>query len=161
MAPKVRHVLIEKDDLAWEKSDAEDESWQRSLHDSDIYRSIARLILKYKPGNALEYSEGTSAAMKIPSKVPDEKTKYKAATMRYVVANTTIPVPKIYHSGTAAENPTGLGPFIIMDYIEHGRTPSYALNDPDLEPGDSHVLDANISDQKLEFLYRQMANILL
>lgn len=41
-----------------------------------------------------------------------------------------------------------------MDYIEHDRTLSYALNDPDLEPDNSHVLDANISDQKLEFLYR-------
>ncbi|KID85054.1 phosphotransferase family protein [Metarhizium guizhouense ARSEF 977] len=181
MDPKLRHVLMEKDDLAWEKGDAEAESWQRSLHNSDIYRGIARLVLKYKPGKAeelhipirggyniffrLEYSDGTSAAMRIPSKgivkFPEEKTKYEVATMRYVAASTTIPVPKIYHYGTAAENPTGLGPFIIMDYIEHDRTLSHALNDPDLEPDDSHVLDANISEQKLEFLYRQMANIVL
>ncbi|EFY97498.1 aminoglycoside 3'-phosphotransferase/choline kinase domain protein [Metarhizium robertsii] len=181
MAPKPRVVRMERDDLAWEKSDEEVESWERSLHKSDLYYGIASLIQKYKPGDAvelhtpirggynvfyrLEYRDGTSAAMKIPCKAvvkfPEEKTKYEVATMRYVAANTTIPVPKIYHYGTAAENPTGLGPFIIMDYIEHDRTLSHALNDPDLEPDDSHVLDANISDQKLEFLYRQMANIVL
>lgn len=81
--------------------------------------------------------------------------------MRYVAANTTVPVPRIYHYGTAAENPTGLGPFIIMDYIDHERTMSDALKDPTLGPDESHVLDADISEDKLKFLYRQMANILL
>lgn len=81
--------------------------------------------------------------------------------MRYVKANTTIPVPEIYHYGTAAENPTHLGPFIIMEYIDHDRTLSDALNDPQRKAGESHVLDANISEQKLEFLYQQMADIVL
>lgn len=81
--------------------------------------------------------------------------------MRYVAAKTSIPVPEIYYCGTAAENPTGLGPFIIMDYVEHERTMSDALNDPLIEADKSHVLEVNISQQKLEFLYRQMANIIL
>ncbi|KAG8426552.1 hypothetical protein J3459_008030 [Metarhizium acridum] len=81
--------------------------------------------------------------------------------MRYVAANTTIPIPKIYYYGTGAENPTSLGPFIIMDYIKHDRTMSDALKDPLLGPDEPHVLDANISNQKLKFLYRQMADILL
>lgn len=81
--------------------------------------------------------------------------------MRYIAAKTTIPVPKIYHFGTASENPTGLGEFIIMEYIEHERTMSDALKDPTLEPDESHVLDPNICEQRLEFLYRQMANIIL
>ena len=49
----------------------------------------------------------------------DEKALNEVATMRYVAADTTIPVPRVYHYGTAAENPTGLGVFITMDYIEH------------------------------------------
>src|SRR5690348_4631850 len=81
--------------------------------------------------------------------------------MRYIAAKTTIPVPHVYHFGAAAENPIGLGPFIIMDYIEHERTMSDVLNDPTLKPDASHVLDSNISQQKLEFLYKQMANIVL
>lgn len=84
MAPKPRYVRMEKDDLAWEKSDEEVESWERSLHNSDIYRGIGNLITKYKPGEPvklyspirggynifyrLEYSDGTSAAMRIPCK---------------------------------------------------------------------------------------------
>lgn len=83
------------------------------------------------------------------------------ATIRCIAAKATIPVPKIYYFGTAAENPTGLGPFIIMDYIEHERTMFEALNDPALKPDESYALDSNISGQKLEFLYGQMANILL
>ncbi|CAH0016465.1 unnamed protein product [Clonostachys rhizophaga] len=38
---------------------------------------------------------------------------------------------------------------------------SEALKDPSLGPDEPHVLDPNISDQKLKFIYRQMANILL
>lgn len=81
--------------------------------------------------------------------------------MQYVAANTTIPIPKIHHWGTAEENPLGLGPFIIMDHAEHTQTLSHALNDPALDPTDSHSLDPNISDEKLRLLYRQMANIMV
>lgn len=81
--------------------------------------------------------------------------------MRYIAEKTTIPVAKVYHHGTAAENPTGLGPFIIMDYIDHEMTMSAALRDPALDPGEFHVLDPDVGTEKLELLYRQMANILL
>lgn len=75
---------MDKDDLAWEKSDEEVESWQKSLHDGEIYLGISSLIRKYRPGQAvrlhtpirggynifyrLEYSDGSSAAMRIPCK---------------------------------------------------------------------------------------------
>lgn len=92
---------------------------------------------------------------------PEEKVRYEAATMRYVAAHTTIPVPRVYHYGTAAENPTGLGPFIIMEHIDHDQTLSHALNDPSRGIREGHRLDPNISEEKLEFLYRQMATIVL
>ncbi|KAI2778491.1 hypothetical protein F4815DRAFT_501255 [Daldinia loculata] len=173
MPPKLRYVRMEKDDLAWEKSDQDIEAWERSLNKSHIYRGIASLINKYRPGEAvelhkpirggynafyrLEYKDGSSAGVKFP----EEKVRYEVATMRYIAANTTIPVPKIYHFGTAAENPVGLGPFIIMDYVEHERTMSDALKDPALEPDESLVLDPTIDEGRLEFLYGQMANIVL
>lgn len=81
--------------------------------------------------------------------------------MRYVAAQTTIPVPEIYHWGTAKENPIGLGPFMVMEYVEHETTMSHALNDPALEPADRHSLDPNINEDKLRLLYGQMANIVL
>lgn len=92
---------------------------------------------------------------------PEEKVRYEVATIRYVAANTTIPVPKIYHYGTAEDNPTGLGPFIIMEYVDHAMTLSHALNNPLNEPDERHSLDPHIGEEKLEFLYRQMANIVL
>ncbi|KAF7545964.1 hypothetical protein G7046_g9442 [Stylonectria norvegica] len=181
MTPKPRYLRMEKDDLAWEQSDNDVEAWERSLHKADIFRAIGKFILQYRPGEAvelhkairggfnavyrLEYKDGTSAVMRIPCKgvvkFPEEKTRYEVATMQYIAENTTIPVPKIYHSGSAEENPTGLGPFIIMEYIDHEMTLSAALNDPALEPDARHVLDPNISDTKLKYLYGQMANILL
>ena len=48
-----------------------------------------------------------------------------------------------------------------MEYIEHERTLSAALNDPSLGIDEPHILNPNIAEQKLEFLYGQMANILL
>lgn len=181
MPPKPRYALMDRDDLAWEKSDEAVEEWERSLNKAEIYRAVGDLIKKHRPGEAvelhspirggynvfyrLEYKDGSSAAMRIPSKgivmFPEEKIRYEVATMRYVAANTTIPVPKVYYCGTAAENPAKSGPFIIMDYIEHERTMSEALNDPAIEPGKSHALDPNVSEQKLEFFYKQMANIVL
>lgn len=81
--------------------------------------------------------------------------------MRHIAAQTTIPVPHVYHYGTAAENPTGLGPFIIMDYIEHHQNMSRALRDPDRSSEERPVLNSNISTEKLEYLYGQMAQIML
>lgn len=92
---------------------------------------------------------------------PEEKVRYEAATMRYLAAHTTIPVPRVYHYGTAAENPTGLGPFIIMEHIDQDQTLSHALNDPSRGIGERHRLDPDISEEKLEFLHRQMATIVL
>lgn len=92
---------------------------------------------------------------------PEEKVRYEVATMRYVAAKTTIPVPHVYHYGTAAENPTGLGPFIIMDYIEHHQNMSRELLEPERAPDQRPILDPDISEEKLEFLYSQVASILL
>jgi len=81
--------------------------------------------------------------------------------MRYVAANTTIPVPHVYHHGTAAQNTTGLGPFIVMDYIDHHTNMSRELLDPTKPPDSRPVLNHSISEEKLELLYSQMAKILL
>ncbi|KAI1363038.1 phosphotransferase family protein [Xylaria arbuscula] len=180
MGAKARYITEPRDDVAWEENDKQDEIWEKSILSKEVQRAVGNLILKYKPGPAevlhkpikggynvlwrLEYKDGSSAALRVPFKAsvkfPDEKTRYEAATMRYIAENTTIPVPKVYHYGTAAENPIGIGPFIIMEYIEHEMTMSEALADP-LDPDDYHVLDPNVSEHKLNLLYRQMANILL
>ncbi|KAH8168578.1 phosphotransferase enzyme family protein [Sarocladium implicatum] len=181
MPVKSRYMHMRQDDLAWDKGDKEAEAWERSLHKAQLYRDIGSFILQYRPGKPvelhspvrggynifyrLEYNDGSSTALRSPCKgivkCPDEKIRYEVATMRFIAEETTIPVSKVYHYGTAAENPTGLGPFIIMVYTEHERTMSEALNDPIINSDVSHILDPNVSTEKFEFLYRQMANIVL
>lgn len=92
---------------------------------------------------------------------PEEKIRYEVATMRDIGAYTTIPDPHVYHYGSAAENPTGLGPFIIMDYIDHHQNMSRALLDLTRPHDERPILDSNISEERLTKLYSQMANILL
>ncbi|KAI1112229.1 hypothetical protein F5Y14DRAFT_422521 [Nemania sp. NC0429] len=127
----------------------------------------------------LTYEDGTSVGLRVPCEGEslftfltstqfrttlvdflEEKIYYEVGMMRYVSANTTIPIPKIYHHGVAAENTVGLGPFIIMDCLEHEMDMSDVLDNLDSEMSNMQALD-NISGRKLDHLYRQMANILL
>ena len=54
-----------------------------------------------------------------------------------------------------------LGPFIIMDRIDHANDMSDVLNTPGFAIEDRPILDPNINDAKLELLYRQLAGVLL
>ncbi|CAG9972395.1 unnamed protein product, partial [Clonostachys byssicola] len=83
--------------------------------------------------------------------------------MRFIATNTSIPVPKIYFAGTADENPTGLGPFIIMEYVQHKCTMSEALKDLSLGPDEPHNSTPifRMNNSYFSTGYRQMANILL
>ena len=92
---------------------------------------------------------------------PEEKVRNEVAVMRFIEKNTTIPVPHVFHYGMTDESPDGLGPFIIMEYIEHAHDFVDALNTPGLSLSDSPILDPNISTEKLEFVYTQTADILL
>ncbi|KAK8863110.1 phosphotransferase family protein [Apiospora arundinis] len=141
MAPKPRCACMDKDDMIWEKLDEEVVEWDKAMNKKETYLEIAELLQQSCP-------------------VPEEKIRYEVATMRYVAANTTIPIPHIYHYGTAAENPTGLGPFIIMDYIDHHQNMSRELLHPS-RLDERSILDPNIDEKKLELMYAQMANILL
>lgn len=120
----------------------------------------------YNANWRVEFENG-SAMLHVPvpgnSAFFDEKIRAEVATMRMIEARTTIPVPHIYHWGYAADNPVGLGPFIIMDYIEHASDLSKLLMPAD-EPGwdiDLHGIGPGICEDTLLKVYRQMANILL
>ncbi|KAH7308663.1 phosphotransferase family protein [Stachybotrys elegans] len=181
MYAKLRLKCMQKDDLVWEKLENDMDEWDASVRTSDVYASVVAFILKHKPGKGkkmhsavrggyntvyqLEYEDGTSVIMRVPVKdvvgSSEEKVLYEVATMRYVAEHTSIPVPRVYCHGTAKDNPTGLGPFIIMDYIEHHQNMSRALLDPKRDIDERPVLDPNITEEKLEYLYSQMADILL
>lgn len=92
---------------------------------------------------------------------PEEKVRNEVAIMRYIQTYTSIPVPFILHWGTKEESPCGLGPFIIMEDVDHACDISDALNTPGIPYEDRPILDPSIDEQKLRKLYAQIADVLL
>ena len=87
----------------------------------------------------------------------DEKVTIGVAVINLIRYETTIPVPKIKAWGVAAQNPLGLGPFIIMEFIQDG----VSLNDlfKDLNGG-TRLLREDLSDDEMGIIYKQFANFL-
>lgn len=93
--------------------------------------------------------------------VSEEKVQREVAAMRFLGNSTNLRVPRVFHHGTAEESPKGIGPFIIMEYIDHGRDFIDALNIPGRPRDARPMLDPDISQERLEFVYGQMADIML
>lgn len=169
------------DDVAWEKSEDMQDAWVHELFREETLMAIGRFILKHRRGVPVElcdpkagafnvsfrmrYEDGGSAIIRFPkpgaTMFPEEKVRNEVDIMRYIHQHTSIPVPFVLHWGTGQENPLGLGPFIIMEYIDHVMDLSDVLNTPGLAIKDRPILDPNIDIAKLELLYGQFADILL
>lgn len=142
--------------------------------------AIGHFILKHRRGKAIElgdpkaggfnvsfrimkYEDNGSSVIRFPkagaTMFPEEKVRNEIAVIRYIQDHTTLPVPFFLHWGTKEKNPLGLGPFIIMDWIDHATDMSDALNTPGFAIEDRPILDPNIDDAKLELLYRQLARV--
>ncbi|GAA85252.1 phosphotransferase enzyme family protein [Aspergillus luchuensis IFO 4308] len=94
----------------------------------------------------------------------DEKVAMEVTALRLIRERTAIPVPRVRVPrvrawGPAATNPLGLGPFIIMDFID-GVSLSDLLQDHSAERP-SRLMREDISDHDVEIIYRQMAGFLL
>ncbi|PKX90589.1 phosphotransferase family protein [Aspergillus novofumigatus IBT 16806] len=88
----------------------------------------------------------------------DEKVRREAVVMEFVGSRTQIPVPRVIAYGVAHENPTGLGPFIIMTWIEGRKMSEIPRKDT---PRKEDNLKPDIDTRTLGLLYSQMAEILL
>lgn len=150
--------------------------YQFFFEDASLRQSVIDFVCQHRPGEnprlgdpykfgehnyniEILFDDGIALfRFPIPGVViyPDDKVNAEVATMRYVAEHTAIPVPHIYHWGTAAENPTRLRvPFIIMDHIPHATTVAQALEDPDFTIQSIH------DSEKREYLYQKMAEISL
>lgn len=94
------------------------------------------------------------------SMFPDEKVRNEVSVMQFVQQNTKIPVPAIIGYGMGVCNPTGLGPFIIMKFVE-GRKMSEILKVKMTAEDDEDILDPSIDDSTPKTLYGHLADILL
>ncbi|KUI63023.1 Altered inheritance of mitochondria protein 9, mitochondrial [Cytospora mali] len=150
--------------------------YQFFIKDAHLRQSVIDFVRKHRPGTnprlgnpyrygsynfniEIVFDDGIALfRFPIPGVVvyPDDKVKAEVATIRYVADHTSIPVPHIYHWGTAGENPTGLHvPFIIMAHIPHTTTVGQALEDPDF------TIPSVPDSEKREYFYQQMAEISL
>ncbi|KAF2279663.1 uncharacterized protein EI97DRAFT_482361 [Westerdykella ornata] len=85
----------------------------------------------------------------------DEKLRREVAVMRLVRENTSIPVPEVHAWGLSNENSLGLGPFIIMDFVQ-GESLHRLWRQTD-----EAVLRSDISEGDLRTVYRQVAGFYL
>jgi hypothetical protein len=92
---------------------------------------------------------------------PEEKLRKEVAVMRSIAENTSIPVPFVLHFGMADESPAGMGPFILMDYINHAHNMTAELNTPGLKREERPILNPRIPEAKLKFACGQMGDVLL
>jgi len=89
----------------------------------------------------------------------DEKVAKEVTALSLIYNETKVPVPRVQAWGPAACNLLGLGPFIMMDFI-NGVSVSDLLKDPNAERP-TRLMRENISDSDIEVIYRQLANFLL
>jgi hypothetical protein len=95
----------------------------------------------------------------IPGKImfPAEKLRSEVETLRFIKANTQIPVPSVIAWG---DNGFLLGPYMITNFIE-GTLLSARLRADNLDEDDDEVLRDDIEDKDLEKIYAQVANYIL
>ncbi|KAL1389312.1 hypothetical protein HDK64DRAFT_298211 [Phyllosticta capitalensis] len=174
-------IEMEYDDVAWERSEEIEEAWKKKVKQYDCYYQLANLVARSRGGNPVEvrppeggsfnmviliiFRDGGKAAVRLAipgsSMFPEEKTLIEVATIRYIQARTTIPVPLILDSGTQEQCPLGLGPFIVMEWAESSTSLCDALRDPTMPVSERPLLDPNIAENKLRTIYSRMAEVLV
>lgn len=169
------------DDLAWDRSDDVAKAWKDALFDEKVLREIGRFIIKHRGGPAeelfnpqkgsfnlmfrMKFMDGGSVIIRFPipgvSVFPEEKVKREVSVMRFIERHTSIRVPHVLHYGMTDQSPAGLGPFIVMEYIENDSDLVDALNTPGLQDDERCILDPNIDEDRLRSVYSDMSDILL
>lgn len=169
------------DDLAWDRSDDVAKAWKDALFDEKVFREIGRFIIKHRGGPAevlfsqlkgsfnlmfrMKFMDGGSAIIRFPipgvSMFPEEKVKREVSVIRFIERHTSVRVPHVLHYGMTDQSPAGLGPFIVMEYIENDSDLVDALNTPGLRDDERCILDTDIDEGRLRSVYSDMADILL
>lgn len=179
LQPRRSHIMYPDKRLDFIHSDQKN-SWVIKVHNDRVSGRLSEWISTFHPerlpcqfdghflngsynlGQRMVFGDGTAWLVRFPivgnvcDEYADEKVAMEVEVLSLIRNNTTIPVPYIRAWGRAAENPLGLGPFIIMDFIDGVAVSSL------LRAGkETRLLGEDISDTDIEFLYRQFAGLLL
>ncbi|PYI00020.1 hypothetical protein BO71DRAFT_436852 [Aspergillus ellipticus CBS 707.79] len=172
---------MDYDDVAWAKGDEIFAPWRSLIFEPEVLRDIGRFIDKHRGGvpdelffpkrgsfNAwlrTHFEDGGSTVIRLPcpgaSLFPEEKVKREVAVMQFLEYFTNLRIHYILHHGMTEESPRSLGPFIIMEHFSNEGDFIDAINTPGRSRDDRPVLDPNVSQERLEFVYGQMADIML
>lgn len=99
----------------------------------------------------MKFKDGGSAVIRFPcpgaSVFPEEKVKREIDVMRFLEHFTNIRIPHVLHYGMTEESPCGLGPFIIMEYIDHEYDFIDALNIPGRSRQERQLSPLKIADR--------------
>ncbi|KAJ5095627.1 hypothetical protein NUU61_004983 [Penicillium alfredii] len=136
--------------------------WITSLHPKKLLCCLDGGFMNgsYNLCQKFLFEDGTSWILRFPRPVnvrydyADEKVAMEVEALKLIREQTTIPVPEVKEWGLADENPFGLGPFIIMDFIEGVRL-------RDMLTDEGGLLKKDVPETVIETTYRQMVNILL
>ncbi|KAI1937653.1 hypothetical protein LOZ66_003933 [Ophidiomyces ophidiicola] len=148
------------DDIALERFDEQKREWILLLRKSTD--GLFNLICPLRGHEIISLLLEAPSIAVFASMFRDEKTRNEVAVMQYIKKNTKIPVPRIISHGMSHENPSGLGPFIIMEWVD-GKNMSEILCGSSSEDSEERGRELNpeIDVSLLKVLYGRMADILL
>ncbi|KAI9837335.1 MAG: hypothetical protein M1819_000409 [Sarea resinae] len=138
--------------------------WVSSMHPNRLPCRLDSGFLHgaYNVGIKFRFSDDTAWLIRFPragnicAALADEKVAMEVEALSLIRAKTTIPVPTVRAWGLAAQNELGLGPFVMMDFID-----GVSLNDVLRSDHSSRLVTAEIRDGEIEGLYRQFVGFLL
>lgn len=117
------------------------------------------------------FTDNTTAIIRFPFPgivmFPEEKVHNEVKVMQFILEQTqkshniSIPVPSISRWGQKKESPANLGPFMIMEYVEHKQSICRILENPESDPTVRPFLNLNLNMGRLGNLYRKLAKVVL
>lgn len=107
----------------------------------------------------VDFSNGEKWMVRFPmvGKVinADEKVEIEVATMNLIRQRTTIPIPEIKAWGLAVDNSLGIGPFMMIDFVE-GVSVADILQTPD-----ARIMQEDVGERVIDIIFRQTIDFLL
>ena len=119
----------------------------------------------FNAGLKMVFSDSTAWIVRFPrvgmvsDDYSDGKVAMEVTALDLIRNRTSIPVPTVHAWGYAASNILGLGPFIMMDFI-NGVSLNDLLKDPNAERP-TRLMREDIDDSDIEIIYRQLAGFML
>lgn len=152
--------------LAWsgrfnDKKETDIAQWVSSFRDNFPSELVDNRCGSFNWSCRIRFDDGLQWMVRfaVPGKIMDgdEKVHREVNTMQFLKAKTKIPVPSIITWGYSCDNPLGLGPYIIMEFID-----GLPLDEIIRQPIDTgYTLRSDIDGRELDIIFRQIANVYL